>query len=51
MRNTSKNVYIEYQGKTYVLCDLAKYLDINRKTLRKYMLQGKSVDEILGIVK
>ena len=39
-RNTSQNVWVQYQGTEYCLTDLAKHLDIYRKTLSYRIKQG-----------
>ena len=47
-KNTTKNVRIEYEGKVYILTDLAKVLGIDRRTLGRELKKNKSLDEIIA---
>jgi hypothetical protein len=50
LRNTRRNVWIEYNGERIALTDLAKILGIHYITLR-YQLRTKSVEEAIIAVK
>jgi len=50
LRNTRRNVWIEYNGEKFVLTDLAKKLNIHYVTLR-YQLRTKTILEAIEAVK
>lgn len=50
LRNTRRNVWVEYRGERFVLTDLAKKLNIHYITLR-YHLRSKGVEDAILAVK
>lgn len=47
-KNTTKNVRIEYKGKTYILADIAKVVNIDRRVIGRELKKGKGIDEIVA---
>lgn len=45
--NTSRNVFVEYQGETKTVSQLARDLGVNRRYLAKLLAKGISIDEAL----
>ena len=46
-RNRNTNVFVEYNGKIFVVKDFAKIIGIDRHTLSKKINEGVSVEEII----
>lgn len=51
MRNTTKNIFITFKGKTMILLDWSKETGIHRNTLSQRYHNGWSVEEMLTPVK
>lgn len=47
-RNKRTNIFIEYNGEKYVLNDLAQMVGVNRKTLKRRIDKGLSVQEAIN---
>ena len=47
-RNKRTNIFIEYNGEKYVLNDLAQMVGVNRKTLKRRIDKGFSVEEAIN---
>lgn len=48
LRNTRRNVMVDYNGKTYVLTDLARLLGINPNALSRRIKKGIRIDKPIG---
>ena len=50
-RNRRTNVFLEYDGKKYVLKDLAKLFGIDRNTLKYHLfVKGRTIEETLRVI-
>lgn len=46
-RNKRNNIYVEYNGEKFVLCDLAKQVGMHQQTLKARLLRGLPVEEAI----
>lgn len=46
-KNTTRNVFVEYEGKKLILSDFSKLIGMDRRLVSKYLKQGLSVKEII----
>jgi len=46
-RNRRNNVYIEYKGEKFILCDLAKKFNLNHQTLKARLNKGMILEDAL----
>lgn len=47
MRNTSRNKYFEYKGKSLMIVEICEKYNINRNTFNKRLRLGWSIDKII----